>query len=1191
MTGASGTHGAKPRKRAGKGKGRMMMIKVFYSLQSPRFGSTSTPSAPPPPPTPRPAPSPDFFAVLDPALASTSSAPSPQPPPSAFEPNPSTQYSCIARLSAPVWVQVLGAKKGSNGDDDRTQYGRITLKTCLSAICISRPELVIDATKDFSVSAVDPYESSGPPPGSSTSSSNASSSSSQRPSEGGQGLVEGKGMLSWTLAEKKEGTTMVCGRIVGSETDSRRSKRRKGDEGSAVGIEDDEGSDDGDEPDETLEVWLQLNERDAFTQVQFLDCLRSYHNPVQHLQSEMSDFASSPPKQPNRRESAPFAPSSSSSSAWPRSTSSGPPPAGDPVKRRRPSERQSLPLSASTTALPVAPASAFAKLPVPDARLSHPHATPATSVEPSGAAPAQNPALLALLSQLVSASAGDAVQPTAAPNQEMLVALAQLCGLPVPTPIQAPAPTQLPAPTSTSGPVLEPSARPSKSISANDATTATTNESTGRRKNAKPREHFAAIETSSSAATGKQNPRNPKGCSNCNRKKSTLWREGLGPDGKQTSVCNACGTFYNKNGYHRSKGGPEAQAANSTSGRITPPGQTASIFPPNGGSSTSSKPGRPLTGRLTAVCEADLAKRKPKKKTSTGSFESSRTVQSGMIVPVSPGKHVGPRSPSLNFGFTSSGRSGGTRASGIMSSPGRSPRLRYRHSASATGTAATSPLRAPATDFGPGSTSQDGGFDFAALFGGIASPSPKKRTVSGNAEGSGGKGMPSYLLTASPGTALDRILNDTNIGSSFGFNDPMSIDRSTGSAAQAGGSQGDGANAFNFFLQPGSPTLEKENERPRGAPGPNDPPTTDLDSFESVLSSLRRDFSTRLSSNTLTAPSSPVPSSPCVQPRTSTATPGSKGKAPLSSGRPAPSIFDSFTDSLVPGVVNNAGTGTTPQSDSDAWSPLNPQDQDDQTISLDSILHGSTAAKRSEQAANDEPNSDFSQLLLPNKINANRRAAFLPSHVVAPSDATDFDLNSLPPSSPPQLLSEAFPTPSDFDGITPGTDGGDLDERDRTHGSAHEHDDSDRLTIEAVAEKLASEPNDDARNMIMSLLRSVGTNEDGNGNEHAVELPGLDGGDKITLDRATVDRLLALVSSKANASTPLPTGPSPSAEPDRSQVATSAPTASDPKQVESPDLSQIDFFKAFEPSQPHPTLDHTEQMNGLYSDLFSAGPF
>ena len=650
----------------------------------------------------------------------------------------------------------------------------------------------------------------------------------------------------------------------------------------------------------------------------------------------------------------------------------------------------------------------------------------------------------------------------------------------------------------------------------------------------------------------------------------------------------ACGTFYNKNGYHRSKGATEQASTNPQS----------NLLPSDASNATTSsiKSGRPLTGRLTATCEADLNKRKAKRKVSNGSLDASasRIFQSGIIPPLSPSKHVGPRSPSLAFGFGNTGRTAAARAPGIMSSPGRSPRARSRPTQGGPGAAATSPLRAPADTF-----AQDGGFDFAALFGGHASPSPKRRTVSGNSNGgSGGKGVPNYLLTASPGTALNRILNETNIGTFSSFDDPMQVDQGQQGGGEDAGGGDESSNSFNFFLQPGSPSREKENERPRASTvGPSsstvDAPVTDADSFESVLSSLRRDFNNRLSSNALTAPSSPVPSSPCVQPRTSTATPGSKGKAPPASGRAPPSIFDSFTDGLVTGIVmdsNGGGDSRTPLSESDSWSPSDGQDQEDKTITFDSMLIG--GANQASTAGGQDSHAesyDLSHLLIPSKFNGNstsRRAAFIPSHLIAPSDATDFDLGSLPPSSPPQLPSETFPTPSDFDGITPGTEGGDAEDRSPAE-------DQGRLTIEAVAEKVATEPNEEARAMVMALLQSVGNGKENGG--AAVEIPGMSGGDKITLDRDTVDKLLALISNKPNpssapvdkqsATAPAPltkTKPSPPVEPPASIGDTS------------PDLSQIDFFKAFEPSshsQQHQHSQQSEQMNGLYSDLFSDTQF
>ncbi|GAA5919073.1 hypothetical protein JCM1841_003734 [Sporobolomyces salmonicolor] len=1201
--------GSKGRKRAGKGKGRMMMIKVFYSLQSPRFGSSSTPA-----PASSSAPSPDFLAVLDPSLAS-STAPSPQP-----DLQPQTDYSCIARLSAPVWVQVLAAKKPAGADlsEEKAQFGRVTLKTCLSAICISRPELVIDATKDFSVSAVDPYESSHqrqPPP---TSSSGAFASSSSRPGEGGHGLVEGKGMLSWTLAEKKEGTTMVCGRINGPEGgEMRRSKRRKFAEGNVTGENlDEEDSEDGDEGEETLEVWLQLSERDAFTQGQFLDCLRSYHNPVPQLQSELSDFNSSPPK---RRESMPFPPSSSSA-YQPRSSG---PALGDPVKRKRPREQPSLPLGAGTPTLPLPPvsASAFA-----GASQSSSSAPPALPADPAGAAALRDPRVLALLTQLLPTLTGGGAAPAAAPlpldspqGQTLLPAIRTLAkfyygvdlpGGDAPTPSSSSFPSTL---VTASTPI-----RPPTGVTSTLASTSTATTLAQRKKTAKEREHFAAIDASTVKSQGKQNPRDPSGCSNCKRKKSTVWREGTGPDGRKTSVCNACGIFYNKNGYHRSKSVVDPAA------RTSPAQQATSIFPSSSsiaGPSTS-KLGRPLAARLTATCEADLNKRKAKKKSSSSGNSSSFTArpahQPGIIPPPSPSKQIGPRSPSLAFAFPNGSRSGGLRPHGIMSSPGRSPRMRYRHAN--TGLAATSPVRdSSSRNVGLGFESDgdergaDGSFDFASLFGGHGSPSPVRKALApaadiGNGNGNAGKTMPSYLLTASPGTALDRILNDTNIGGFSALGEPMQLE--PGQEGGAEGGAGAFARDFSFFLQPGSPTLEKENERPRKSAGEigatstaTDAPTTDPDSFESVLSSLRRDFSTRLSSNALTAPSSPVPSSPCVQPRTSAGTPGSKGKAPLSCGRPAPSVLDSFIDGLIPALAFDPGTGTTPASDSDAWSP-GPDDDGDKTVTLDShTTVGANGSSRPSHAHHAATSSfDLSHLLLPNKLNnasSSRRAAFLPSHLVAPSDTSEFDFGSLPPSSPPQLPSEAFPTPSDFDGITPSAEGGDLEERDRIF-AAEDTAGAGGLTIEAVAEKVATEPNKEARSAMMALLQSLGTSE--NGDSQGGDAASSAAAGQVQLDRSTVSKLLALISANPNSSSAAASSISTPALP--SPAPTSTATAPvETRSDESTDLSQFDFFKSLEPashdqaaaaksSNPHQQqASRSAPMNELYGDLFSDSPF
>ncbi|GAA5904242.1 hypothetical protein JCM6882_003177 [Rhodosporidiobolus microsporus] len=1225
-------------RRKGKGKGRMMMIKIFYALNSPRFGGASTPSSG----GPASAPTPDFLAVLDPSLA-----PSPQPPIPSSSSNGASEinYSCMARLSAPVWVQVINGRKGADGEE-RQQFGRVTLKTCLSAICISRPELVIDSTKDFSVSAVDPYESSHqrqPPPGA------ASTGSSSRP---GDGFVEGKGMLSWTLAEKKEGTTMVCGKIAGSEMgDGRRSKRRKGEDGGVIGGEDEDDEDESaDETEETLEVWLQLNERDAFTQGQFLDCLRSYHNPVQQLQSEISDFNSSPPKQ---RDSLPIPPSSSLGAFPSMST-------GDPVKRKRPRESHPplpVPPPAAAAPAPTAPPAPFV------AASSPAFPTAALPVEP---ATLQDPRVLALLGQLIpslaaaNAPAPPAPAPAPAPalsldspqGQALLPAirtLAQFYGLQLPNPpasAAAPAPAPAPAAVAAAVPLPPSSMLPSSTAPgpSSHPPQASARPPTGKatRKN---REHFASIDVNTLAGppVGKQNPRAPEeGCSNCKRKKSTVWREGLGEDRSSTAtVCNACGIFYNKNGYHRSKGNADAQPS--------------AVRANSGGSTASSAPkgGRPLQGRLTATCEADLKKQQTKRKPSSPSDRH----QPGIIPPLSPSKHIGPRSPSLKFDFahssnrhsngSSSNRHSLGAGAGFMSSPGRSPRMRYRQTSNPF--AATSPVRGSSSNnHGLGVSYESDGeergpnpFGGNLFGGGPGSPSPARVVDHSRGQqqqqqqgGSGGKGMPSYLLTASPGTALDRILNETNVGAFSGMFGSGGAGGGTSTSAGGGGEgmqveqqqQQHGAPAdggfadFDFFLAPGSPTRGKENARPskvEHATSATAEPATDIDSFESVLSSLRRDFSTRLSSNALTAPSSPAPSSPCILPRTSTATPGSKGRAPASSGRAPPSIVDSFLDGVVPAFALNAGKagdgkGTTPASDSDAWSPAN--GGEDQTLTLDSAAMGANGAKDGQGQATS--GFDFSHLHPSgngsgsgsgsNNTRSSRRAAFIPAHLIAPSDATDFDFGSLPPSSPPQLPSEAFPTPSDFDGITPSADGGDGDDRaaqqqqqHHHHHGSHSHHPSP-LTIEAVAEKVATEPNEDARKAMMALLQSLGASPEATRNGSgavaaggAVPLANGEGG-KIELDRSTVNRLLSLISANtaqpavsATATTTTTTSSPPSSAPFLTGSAASiAPAAAQASAAtfaappEQDDMSAFSLFQSFEQATG------PDASGDLYANLF-----
>ncbi|KAI5479882.1 zinc finger, GATA-type protein [Pseudohyphozyma bogoriensis] len=996
------------------GRGRSMMVKVFYSLSSPRFTAPALPSPALPPPPTNP-----FLDVLDPALAALDPSPPalPTPPPPQSQ-DPSTQiptYSCLARLSAPVWVQLVGPAPSRDAPPSRAskkrkaesevEYGRLTLKTCLSAICISRPELVTDPSKDYAVSALDPYESSLRPhhPPSASMSANQES----------QGLMEGKGMLSWNLAEKREGTTYVTGRVTGE------AKRPKMEVDGELSETDDE-----ENPSETLEVWLQLVERPAFTQTQFLSSLRSFaNNAPSGFQS--SDRTSPPPA--SRRSRLPPASSQPPSQQAARIF-------GDPVKKRRGSTQQQLPTPAPTND-------------------SEPFAS--TSSLPPDPAPSQQSQTLALLSSLLpSLASTDGTNPAAPSLTDeqrrsllpVMKTLAEQFGVGVPEPRNAVFSTS----------ALQASAVASTSAATSTSTAVAAHET--RRGQVMMRKKPKKSKDDPFAPLGVQpknqlNPIDPKGCFNCKRKKSALWRSGDTIDRRVVTVCNSCGIYYNKHGHHRVKGE-----------RGTSPGPLSSQANPFASTSTSTSHGRPLQGRLTATCEADLKKVKKLRASKSGE------PRPGIIPPPSPTKHIGPsRSPGTLFRHSGSPFNFGGRT---QSSPGRSPMTRSRAAFTAT-----SPLRRSGgtrtglrSGYESDGEERGGGskMDFESMFGGInQSPSPVRR---------GGGQMPSYLLTASPGTALSRILDDTNVDlNSF----DMVMDQEDGRVAPHGNGPplvpfavertGGPADGMDFF-NPSSPR-GKENVMPTGdfmdfltLPVAGETSTTD---FDSVLSSLRRDFNSRLSSTAVTAPSSPS-SSPCLQPRTSSATPGQKGKAPNSCGRPAPSINNSFLDGLVPAFALNAVDGDTLISDSDAWTPGSMGGDDDRTIQFDA-LGGAGGGARNGGASNN----------FPHPLNLTNRRHFLPSSAInGTSEANDFDLGSLPPSSPPVLPSEQLATPSDF-AITPRDDGYQTD----------------------------MSMNQDA---LQDLFQSLGHS----GLPHA-----LDEG-KVELDRSTVHQLLQLISSARHNNTP-----------------------------------------------------------------------
>ncbi|KAK4058136.1 hypothetical protein OIO90_000875 [Microbotryomycetes sp. JL221] len=1031
------------KKRAGRG--RLMMVKVFYSLMTPRVSPPARTTAVPTVTLQSQASaySPTFLDVVDPALA-------PSPAPSQAESDRGqqnempTRYNYLARLSTPVWVQLVGSAPSQTPGEDKIEFGKLTLKTCLSAICISRPEFVADPSRDYAVSAVDPYESS-------LQSSQHQSTSTSPPPPPGQGLMEGKGMLSWNLAEKREGTTFVNGRVALSEREKERrlrKRRRLDDRGHAMNEEEDEDSDDDEATNETLEVWLQLAERPSFTQTQFLTSLRSFANPSPH------QVATDRPVEP-----APLQGRS-----------------GDPVKRKRPREAER---TAST--------GTFVQSPANQGDVSTPPLTSAAKgdavapLDQTALTQLQDPRIRALLAQVIpslaspdSGSAAPVISLDSEQGRQLLPAirtLAQYYGVALPS-----GDLHMASNTASSssgsqnvqtGPSAAKVAQQRNAARDGDQIPAPT-----RRKTGSNAEEYIAVEQSGEQSSDKTNPRDPKnGCSNCRRKKSTVWRE-RESNREAALVCNACGVFFNRNGFHR------RQIERSTS-----PVRSQT-------SATSSKPktGRSLQGRLTATCEADLKK-----------IRSQHTMSKpGIVPPLSPSKVVGPhRSPGTMSAW-------GQRPTlhHIMTSPGRSPARRRAPGLMA----ATSPVRS-----GPGRNSKSrevqglrSGFDSgggqgrgsrydisANLFGSSYSPSPEKP-----------RNVPSFLLTDSPGTALNRILSDTNVAmDGIDMADKhTSADPSmaaTHAPAQSASRNETNANDhddkadnalgefFNQFKENNPPVTDDFFDRlidpsllpPQDAQSrqrdalTTDFTATDAFSHDPLLSSLRRGFD-RMSSNQLTAPSSPIPSSPCVLPRTSSATPGQKGKAPESCGRPAPSIHDSFIDGLVPAVMQHVGPfgdGETPVSDSDAYTPASAFagtggdrsrniNDDDRTMMFDHFGGGMatgahffrfdgnlTNSMLNAFKTNGANETTASVLTAGDSSRQAQSYSFLPPHLTATSDApTDFDIGSLPPSSPPQLPSEVFPTPSDFD-----SNGGPSPDGDESNNSGPKPIDSWTLPTEA----------------------------------------------------------------------------------------------------------------------------------------------
>ena len=490
----------------------------------------------------------------------------------------------MARLSAPIWVQVVGGRRGADGED-AAQFGRITLKTCLSAICISRsvPSLSSTCTltpkSDARLPSQQPRARHRPDEGLLGLGRRPVRVVAPAPSAGQLDVGHGGGVAPGRRARRGQGHAVVdARREEGGDDDGvrqdRRAVGRRGAQAQAQEVRRWERTGRargrgrgqrrrrarGDARDlasahrgasarliflapSRSDASHPCSQRDAFTQGQFLDALRSYHHtPIQHLQNEISDFHSSPPK---RHDSAVFPPTASA----PRPSTSS---TGDPIKRKRPRESPVLPLPSaapSTTSL----AAPFATGPAESSPATFPAPLPTLdSAFDTASADLQDPRNAAVLNQLLaslSSSGGVGADglagllPSSLPldSPQLLPALQTLAkyyGLDLPgQPPAAPSSSSTPFPASADP---APSSAPAPAPAPTSAAASASGSGTTRRRSAKDREHFAAIDLSTLAAppTNKQNPRDAKGCSNCKRKKSTIWREGTGSDGALTTVCN-----------------------------------------------------------------------------------------------------------------------------------------------------------------------------------------------------------------------------------------------------------------------------------------------------------------------------------------------------------------------------------------------------------------------------------------------------------------------------------------------------------------------------------------------------------------------------------------------------------------------------------------------------------------------------
>ncbi|CAO1624669.1 unnamed protein product [Parajaminaea phylloscopi] len=185
------------------------------------------------------------------------------------------------------------------------RFAKVTLKTCLSAICISSPELILDRQRDYILYVVDPeetYKSSvrrarqqtqsrdGRAADADSRSPSSSSSSSYRPSssadhhaphESRDAVFVGRGFFGWILEEEGDGNTVVLGKV--SSGDDRGRTRMGSWEGGSY--EDDDFEDDRAE-DEYLDVEIRMKETESQSREQYFAMLRQFGSGPRSAKAE-----------------------------------------------------------------------------------------------------------------------------------------------------------------------------------------------------------------------------------------------------------------------------------------------------------------------------------------------------------------------------------------------------------------------------------------------------------------------------------------------------------------------------------------------------------------------------------------------------------------------------------------------------------------------------------------------------------------------------------------------------------------------------------------------------------------------------------------------------------------------------------------------------------------------------------------